>query len=66
MNQNHDKYDKEVASINGYGEVRYNKRPIPHTDTINTFDNKRRRVQPSEKIESKSKCSWLYQMFCCK
>ena len=64
--------DKEVANINSVfieeNAIRYNKRPIPHTDTINTFDTKRRRLD-KDKVKVKDKVkdnsSIFSYLFCC-
>lgn len=63
--------DKEVANINSVfieeNAVRYNKRPIPHTDTINTFDTKRRRVDKDkeDKVKVKDNSSIFSYICCC-
>ncbi len=60
--------DAEVASINELyikqESIRYNKRPIPHCDTIITKDSKKRRkIDQNKNVEVKQ--SVFYTVFCC-
>lgn len=62
--------DKEVANINSVfieeNAIRYNKRPIPHTDTINTFETKKRRLDKDKvKVKVKDNSSIFSYLFCC-